>query len=88
MIDRRIVLMAEKFWRLAGKTESFPRSLEIPMAWALPVAIVKLPHLALEEIDRWLKEHGVLIDLRTPNRAVRACLVVKSQGNSPPPGRR
>lgn len=78
MFDKEIVRSAEKFWRLAGKYEPFPRSLEDPILWALPVAIVKLPHLGLKEIQQWLQERSIVLDFRTPSRAVRACLIAKA----------
>jgi len=78
VFDRRIILIAERFWRLAGNSEPFPRSLEIPTAWALPLAVVKLPDLQLGEINRWLRQRMILVDLRTPNRAVKACLIARA----------
>ncbi len=78
MFDKEIVRCAEKFWRLVGKYEPFPRALEAPILWALPVAIVKLPHLGLKEIQQWLVERNIVLDFRTPSRAVRACLIAKA----------
>lgn len=78
MFDKEIVRCAEKFWRLAGNYEPFPRSLEDPILWTLPVAIVKLPHLGLKEIQRWLQERNIVLDFRTPSRTLRACLIAKA----------
>lgn len=78
MFDKEIVRCAEKFWRLAGNYEPFPRSLEAPILWALPVAIVKLPHLGLKEIQQWLQERNIVLDFRTPSRTLRACLIAKA----------
>lgn len=78
MFDKEIVRCAEKFWRLAGKYEPFPRSLEAPILWALPVAIVKLPHLGLDEIQQWLQERNIVLNFRTPSRTLRACLIAKA----------
>jgi len=78
MFDKEIVLWAEKFWGLAGKFEPFPRSLEASISWALPVAIVKLPHLGLKDIYRWLQERDILVEFGTSSRALKACLVARS----------
>jgi hypothetical protein len=69
---------AEKFWLLVGRTEPFPRSLESAVAWALPLAIVKLPHLGLSELRTWLERRGVELHVGGPDRLVRACLLAKA----------
>lgn len=63
------------FWEYAGELEDFPRSLERPLAVALPVALVKLPKLTLHEIETWLRLRGVPFSFRCNSRAVRGCLV-------------
>jgi hypothetical protein len=78
VFDRRILMSAEKFWRLSGRTEPFPRSLEVPTAWALPLAVIRLPELHLERANRWLRAQDILLDFRAANRAVKACLIAKS----------
>jgi hypothetical protein len=78
MFDNKIVLWAEKFWSLAGKYEPFPRSLEAPISWALPLAIVKLPHLGLKEICQWLRERDIFVKFGMSSRSLRACLVARS----------
>ena len=78
IFDNNILLWAEKFWSLAGKYETFPRSLEAPISWALPVAIVKLPHLGLREICHWLRERDIFVEFGLPSRSLRACLVARS----------
>lgn len=78
MFDNKIALWAEKFWNLAGKCEPFPRSLEAPISWALPLAIVKLPHLGLREICQWLRERDIVVKFGMSGRSLRACLVARS----------
>ena len=46
---------AEFFWKAAGQKERFPRNLEAPASWGLPVAIVKLPRLWGVDIRRYLQ---------------------------------
>ena len=47
------------FWEWSGEAEPFPRSLERPIALALPVAVIKLPHLALGGIENWLRSRQI-----------------------------
>lgn len=78
MFDKDVVRCAEMFWKRVGKCEQFPRTLETPISWALPIAIVKLPELGLKEIHQWLQDRNIALDFRTPNRKLRACLVAKA----------
>lgn len=69
------------FWRSAGEREEFPRSLERSLAFALPVALVKLPHLQLKNVEHWLKARSVPFSFSCESRAMRGCLVAfKGQG--------
>jgi len=78
MFKRRILEFAVEFWKRAGRTESFPRSLEIAVAWALPLAVIRLPELHLAKINFWLSSRGILLDFCMPDRAVKACVIAKS----------
>ena len=78
MFDKDVSRCAERFWKRVGKYEQFPRTLETPISWALPIAIVKLPQLVLREIQQWLQERNIVLDFRTPNRKLRACLIAKA----------
>ena len=42
------------FWRQAGGVEPFPRKLERAVLLALPIAIIKLPRLHTNSIEKWL----------------------------------
>ncbi len=78
MIDQEIIARAEKFWSQAGITEPFPRSLERAVAWALPLAVVKLPRLGLLELQDWLERRNIFFSLAIPNRRLRACLMARA----------
>lgn len=78
MIDAEIAAWAERFWLLAGHREAFPRSLESSVAWALPLAIVKLPRLAITSINAYLAGQGLTLCLTTRERRLRACLVARA----------
>ena len=69
---------AESFWRLVGREEAFPRSLESSVALALPLAVVKLPNLGLAELRGWLSTRGIRVHMRGPDRRLRACLLAKA----------
>lgn len=67
--------IVDSFWRMAGDTELFPRSLERAIALALPVAIIKLPHLALGSIETWLNLRQINYSFNCSSRFVRGCLI-------------
>ena len=63
------------FWRSAGAFEDFPRTLERPLALALPVALVKLPRLRLKDVEHWLKARSIPFSFNCQSRAMHGCLV-------------
>lgn len=77
MTDQEAAHWAQGFWRLAGRTEPFPRSLESSVTWALPLAIIKLPRLGLSELRSWLSRKGIHLHMGGPNRPLRACLLAR-----------
>jgi Zn-dependent peptidase ImmA (M78 family) len=66
------------FWHLCGEEETFPRSLERPLALALPVALVKLPRLRLWDIERWIQQRGNNFIFGCESRSARGCLIAQS----------
>ncbi|MCI0410470.1 MAG: hypothetical protein L0191_18235 [Acidobacteria bacterium] len=79
MTDQEAARWAQRFWRLVGRTEPFPRSLESSVAWALPLAVVKLPHLGLSELRSWLSRKGIRLHMDGPDRPLRACLLARAE---------
>lgn len=67
--------MAEAFWRRAGGVEPFPRTMEVAIMRALPVAIVLLPRLQLSSVERWLRQRHALFRFPCTNRRVHGCVV-------------
>ena len=67
--------LVETFWRRCGEMEGFPRSLERPLALALPVALIKLPRLRLQAIESWVRSRGIAFEFGCKSRAVRGCLI-------------
>lgn len=74
-LDNRSQEAVSLFWQLCGEVEPFPRNLERPIALALPVTIVKLPHLRLRHIEGWLRRRGATFRFNCQSRAVRGCLI-------------
>jgi hypothetical protein len=66
---------ADDFWRAAGEVEPFPRSLEAPVLWALPLFIVKIPRLTLSDVRTKLAGYGISFGVDGPNRNLYGCLV-------------
>jgi hypothetical protein len=64
-----------RFWQQCGEIEPFPRSLERSISLALPVTLVKLPHLKLHGIESWFERRGTSFRFNCRSRAVRGCLV-------------
>lgn len=65
----------ERFWQQYGETEPFPRNLERAISLALPLTLVKLPHLKLQGIENWLAQRGAVFRFNCHSRAVRGCLI-------------
>lgn len=78
MKSDKVEVRAADFWRRAGHTEPFPRSLEATVSWALPLAIIKLPRLSLGKIHRWLVERQVEFECQSQDRDLRACLLARA----------
>lgn len=65
----------ERFWQRCGEVEPFPRNLERFVSLALPLTLVKLPHLRLHVIESWIERRGASFRFNCRSRAVRGCLV-------------
>lgn len=63
------------FWGLAGETEPFPRTLERSIALALPIAVVRLPRLYLNDIENWLNYRKISYSFNCQSRPLHGCLV-------------
>jgi hypothetical protein len=72
--------LATTFWELAGELEPFPRSLQVPILGALPLAIVRQPALTTAAVRAWLQHRGIAVVLDTAGRPLRACLIARDGG--------
>lgn len=70
------------FWRASGAIEPFPRNLERYIALTLPLMVVRLPHLQIRDIHRWLDRRGVLFHFDCTNRRLRGCLIAHRGGGA------
>ncbi|HXG36824.1 MAG TPA: ImmA/IrrE family metallo-endopeptidase [Dehalococcoidia bacterium] len=75
MTEGWLIRIVEEFWTRAGGPEPFPRDLEQPILWALPLAILKLPRLSVSDVEAWLQQRGIAFQLDGANRPLRGCLV-------------
>lgn len=76
MIEWGLQRTVDEFWEAAGGYETFPRSLESSVLWALPLAIVKLPRLWVRDVENWLDRAAVTVPLCSTNRLLHGCLIV------------
>ncbi|PYS93966.1 MAG: hypothetical protein DMF64_02975 [Acidobacteria bacterium] len=65
----------ERFWQQCGEVEPYPRSLERSLSLALPVVLVKLPHLKLQGVESWFAQRSATFQFNCRSRAVRGCLL-------------
>ncbi len=68
--------LSRLFWDMAG-AESFPRSLQGPIARALPLSVVSQATLRVSGVDHWLRSQEVICRLRVADRSLRACLLAQ-----------
>ena len=75
MIEQWLQQVVDSFWQAAGEHEPFPRHLERPVLWALPLAIVKLPRLWLCDVKAWLAQRDIPFHLDGQNRQLHGCTI-------------
>ena len=69
-------ILAREFWQLAGGPDAgYPRDIERAVAFALPVAIAKLPRVSARLIQSWLNDRGVEVVVPHEDREMAGCLV-------------
>jgi hypothetical protein len=66
---------ATAFWHAAGEPPPFPRDLETPVVWALPLLVQPLPGLRVDGVRAWLEQAAIPVGVPGPNRPLHACLV-------------
>jgi IrrE N-terminal-like domain len=69
--------LAQVFWARAKYPEPFPRDLRPSIKKAVPLSVVMLPRLSVNETLDWLRKSGVVCDLPGKDRPLRACLAAR-----------
>lgn len=75
MIPMWLRTTVDDFWSAAGEMEPFPRRLESPISWALPVAILKVPRLCVSDVKTRLIGSGINFKIGGSDRELHGCLV-------------
>ena len=70
----RLAARAEAFWRATALPDTFPREIERAIALALPVAVIRLPHLTVATVTDWLRRRGVDTPFARDCRPLSGCL--------------
>ena len=65
---------ARAFWDAAHSHNTFPRDMERAIAYALPLAVVRLPQLTVGGVAQWLRNRGVAAPSDVDRRALRGCV--------------
>lgn len=65
---------AETFWCAVSSRDTFPREIERAIALALPVAVIRLPHLSVAAVTEWLRHRGVGAPSALDCRPLSGCL--------------
>lgn len=65
---------AQGFWSVSGQSGPFPRDLEAAVAWALPVAILRVPKLWIRDVETHLQQRRLPIPVRAENRPLHGCV--------------
>ena len=75
MTEARIAHIAQQFWDAAGGPGPFPRNLEAPVLWTLPLIVAKLPRLWVRDAAEWFDRRSVPFSDGGPDRLLHGCLV-------------
>ncbi len=69
--------VAERIWREVGYRPPYPRDLIRPMMETFDVAVILIPTLSVDAVNRWLTGHGRQPLCNHKDRALRACLLAR-----------
>lgn len=76
-IRNNYLQLANTFWRSTDQQRTFPCNIEQAILWNFPVAIINLPRLGLESMEKWLKRRDLVMPFLGKERRIRACLVAR-----------
>jgi hypothetical protein len=69
--------VAERIWREVGYRAPIPRDLIKPMMETFDVAVILIPKLSIDSVNRWLVGHGRQPLRNYTDRSLRACLLAR-----------
>lgn len=75
MADYHAERIAQEFWAAAGGPGPFPRDLDDAVAWALPLAVTRLPRLRVRDAGAWLRANDMPFHHSGPDRPLHGCLI-------------
>ncbi len=73
-LDTECSDLVRDFWAAAGGEEKYPRTLELALGFALPVAVVRIPGLHTDAARNWLRSRRRDLVLSEPSRLLHGCL--------------
>lgn len=73
-MDSPVRRAAEEFWASAGGAKRFPRDLEQAIAWATPIAILKIPNLWVSDVEAWLRRRILPSFVQMEDRPLHGCM--------------
>lgn len=65
----------ERFWGETSEGATFPRDLQLPILTNLPLAIVEIDGLNVQDLDQWLLRRHLPQLTRVADRPLRGCLL-------------
>ena len=76
MSEAQLVRVADGFWQAARHLDAqFPRDIESAIAWSVPLFVVRLPHVSVREIQNYLRQRQMPIQIGAEDRPLHGCVV-------------
>lgn len=76
MPEAQLVRAAEGFWQAARHLEGqFPRDIESAIAWSVPLFVVRLPHISVREVQNYLRQRQLPVQIGAEDRPLHGCVV-------------
>lgn len=76
MPEAQLVRAADGFWHAARHLEGrFPRDIESAIAWSLPLFVVRLPHVSVREVQNYLRQRQLPVQIGAEDRPLHGCVV-------------
>lgn len=76
MPHAQLVRAADGFWQAARHLEGqFPRDIESAIAWSVPLFVVRLPHVSVREVQNYLRQRQLPVQIGAEDRPLHGCVV-------------